>query len=234
MRLEIETGRFYLGRDYSEALAHFGAIPIHIPLIPDKKYIESVVKNLDGVLLPGSDTDVDSHLFGEDPHPKIKKVIPAKDETDFLILEHAEKMSLPILGICFGMQILNVFRGGSLIQDIESQMPNAIKHEQGIPLDRNSHKINVESESRLSKVLGRKKNTDDIKVNSHHHQAVKEIGRNLFKSAWSNDGIIECIEDTRNERYVLGVQWHPELSYKTEALSANIFKDFVNECSKME
>lgn len=234
MRLEIETGRFYLGRDYSEALAHFGAVPILIPLIPDKSYIENLVRDLDGILLPGSDTDVDSHLFGEDPHPKIKKIIPEKDQTDLLILECAEKLNLPILAICFGMQILNVFRGGSLIQDIEAQVPIAIKHEQGIPLGRTSHKIKVVSNSRIAKMLEKNAKADNLKVNSHHHQSVKEIGRHLFKTAWANDGIIECIEDTRKEKYVIGVQWHPELSYKTDALSANIFNDFVNRCRKME
>lgn len=231
MRLEIETRRFYLGRDYSEALASFGAVPVHIPLIPDDEYIENVLRDLDGILLPGSDTDVDPHHFGEDPHPKIKKIIHEKDTTDWLVLDYAEKLKLPILAICFGMQILNVFRGGTLIQDIESQVENPIKHEQGVPLERNSHKINVESFGRLSKLLGNKINGSSVKVNSHHHQAIKKLGRFLIKSAWSNDGIIECIEDSREEEYILGVQWHPELSYKTDALSANIFKDFVANCS---
>lgn len=230
MRLEIESRRFYLGRDYSEALAYFGAVPVHIPLIPDRDYIEYVINDLDGILLPGSDTDVDSHHFGEDPHPKIKKIIPEKDLTDFLVLESAEKLNLPILAICFGMQILNVFRGGSLIQDIESQTENSLKHEQGIPLDRNSHLINVENQSKLAKLLLNNKNSDAVKVNSHHHQAVKEIGKHLVKTAWANDEIIECIEDSREEKYVIGVQWHPELSYKTDELSANIFSDFVNAC----
>lgn len=231
MRLEIETRRFYLGRDYSEALASFGAVPVHIPLIPDDEYIENVLRDLDGILLPGSDTDVDPHHFGEDPHPKIKKIIHEKDTTDWLVLDYAEKLKLPILAICFGMQILNVFRGGTLIQDIESQVENPIKHEQGVPLERNSHKINVESFGRLSKLLGNKINGSSVKVNSHHHQAIKKLGRFLIKSAWSNDGIIESIEDSREEEYILGVQWHPELSYKTDALSANIFKDFVANCS---
>ncbi|HQU84403.1 MAG TPA: gamma-glutamyl-gamma-aminobutyrate hydrolase family protein [Pyrinomonadaceae bacterium] len=231
MRLEIETRRFYLGRDYSEALAFFGAVPVHIPLIPERDYIENVLKDLDGILLPGSDTDVDPHHFGEDPHPKIKKIVSEKDSTDWLVLEYAEKFNLPVLAICFGMQILNVYRGGSLIQDIESQIENPLKHEQGMPLERNSHRINVENSSKMAKLLAHIDDKPDIKVNSHHHQAIKNVGRFLFKSAWANDGIIECIEDTRAEKYVLGVQWHPELSYKTDKLSSNIFKDFVLNCS---
>src|SRR5688572_18984241 len=111
MRLEAATQRFYLGRDYSEALAHLGAIPVHISLIPDKNYIENLLKNLDGILLPGSDSDVNPLIFNEEPHPKLKRVVPEKDETDLLVLKAAEKYKIPLLAICFGMQVLNVSRG---------------------------------------------------------------------------------------------------------------------------
>jgi putative glutamine amidotransferase len=142
-RLEDEKRQFYIGRDYCEALEHFGAVPVMLPLIPKRDYIAEILKHLDGILLPGSDTDVDPNRFGEDPHPRLKKVLPEKDETDLLLLEEAEKLNLPVLAICYGMQILNVFRGGTLYQDIESEIPNCIKHEQGIPSDRNSHQITL-------------------------------------------------------------------------------------------
>jgi putative glutamine amidotransferase len=129
MRLEIETRRFYLGRDYSEAIAGFGAIPVHLSLIPKKEYIKGALQNLDGILLPGSDTDVDPIRFGEEPHPRLKKIVLEKDETDLMVLEEAERLKLPVLGICFGMQILNVSRGGSVFQDIESQISDALKHQ---------------------------------------------------------------------------------------------------------
>lgn len=232
MRLEIETRRFYLGRDYSEALESFGAIPLHLALIPNREYIFETVKNLDGILLPGSDTDVASHYYSEEPHTKIKRIIPEKDETDFLVLEAAEKFKIPILGICFGMQILNVSRGGSLFQDIESQIENSIKHEQGIPLEKKSHKITVKEESGLARLITLKVSESVIKVNSHHHQAIKKVGKNLTPTAWTNDGVIECIEDTRENHFVLGVQWHPELSYKFDDLSNKIFQNFVESCEE--
>lgn len=223
MRLELETNRFYLGRDYCEALEHFGALPLHISLIPKKEYLRNVLENLDGVLLPGSDTDIDPLRFDEEPHPKLKKVLYIKEETDLLILEEAEKLKIPVLGICFGMQALNVSRGGTLYQDIESEIPNYIKHEQGIPLERNSHSINVKSDSLLSSLT----NTAKVQVNSHHHQSINKLGSNLKATAQAKDEVVECVEDTRKDRFVLGVQWHPELNWKEDSLSKNIFQSFV-------
>jgi putative glutamine amidotransferase len=226
MRLESETNRFYLGRDYSEAIEGLGAIPIHISLIPNKDYIADIVSDLDGILLPGSNTDVDPLRFGEEPHPKLGRVIFEKEETDLLVIKEAEKRNLPILGICFGMQILNVYRGGTLIQDIESQVENCIKHQQGKPFERNSHSIKVADNSRLSRLI----TTKVMQVNSHHHQAVREVGENLTATSHANDGIIESIEDIRHDKFIVGVQWHPELSWKTDELSRKLFETFIEQC----
>lgn len=227
MRLELDTRRFYLGRDYSEALEAMGALPVHIALIPKPDYISRVLEGLDGVLLPGCDSDLDPALYGEQPHPKLGRVVPEKDQTDMLVLEEAEKRNLPVLAICFGVQALNVFRGGTLIQDIESQVPNCIKHEQGRPLERNSHSIDIEKGSILA---GFAANRDIAMVNSHHHQAIKSVGRDLKATAWAKDGIIECIEDTREGKFVFGVQWHPELSWNSDDISSEIFRVFVDRC----
>ena len=232
MRLELETQRFYLGRDYSEAIEAAGGVPLHIPLISDRDYISSVMDGLDGVLLPGCDSDVDPSYYGEDPHPKLGRVVPEKDRTDLLVLEEAEKRGLPVLAICFGIQVLNVSRGGSLIQDIESQVENCIKHEQGKPASRASHHIRFETEGGLFEIAGEKLDWERVKVNSHHHQAIKTVGENLRAVAWANDGVIEGIEDTRSDRFVLGVQWHPELSWNADELSQSIFKAFVTRCSE--
>jgi putative glutamine amidotransferase len=230
MRLELETNRFYLGRHYCEALEYFGAVPLHIPLIPKRDWIRALVETLDGILLPGSDTDLDPHYYGEDPHPKLKKVVPEKDLTDILILEEAERAKLPVLAICYGMQALNVHYGGSLFQDIDSQIENPIKHDQGPPLGRVSHKIKVKDESRLSNITKNLNLNGDIKVNSHHHQSIKNVGNTLTATAWTNDGVIECVEGKDAERFILGVQWHPEISFESDELSREIFKEFVNEC----
>lgn len=228
MRLELETRRFYLGRDYCEALEGAGAVPVHIPLIPKPDYISSVLEGLDGILLPGCDSDVDPALYGEEPHPKLGRVVPEKDETDLLVLAEAERLDLPVLAICFGVQVLNVFRGGTLVQDIESQVPDCLKHEQGKPLGRNSHGIDIEKGSILARLAG---DIEGTRVNSHHHQAVKQPGRDLKVTARAKDGVVECIEDTREGKFVLGVQWHPEMSWETDELSGKIFETFVSRCS---
>src|SRR6266513_1708338 len=128
MRLELETDRFYLSRHYSEAVEGAGGAPFLISLIPRRDYISTVMAELDGVLLPGSDSDIDPLRYGAEPHPRLGSVHSVKDETDLLVLEEVEKRGLPLFAICFGMQALNVFRGGTLIQDIGSQVPTAINH----------------------------------------------------------------------------------------------------------
>ena len=229
MRLEYETNRFYLGRDYAEAIEAAGGTPIHIALIPKKEFIADVVATLDGVLLPGSASDIDPGYWNEDPHPKVGRVIPEKDQTDLMVLAEADNRELPVFGICFGMQSLNVFRGGSLIQDIESEIKDPLQHQQGIPRARNSHSIKIASGSIIEKGLGVGSVT--TKVNSHHHQAIRNLGKNLRAVAWANDGVIEGVEDTREGRFSVGVQWHPELSWSWDPLSGNLFRMFVNECS---
>jgi putative glutamine amidotransferase len=224
MRHELETERFYLARHYGEAVAAAGGVPVHIPLIPDSGLIKSLVERLDGVLLPGSASDVDPLRYGREPHQKLGPVHPLKDETDLLVLKEVEERRLPLLAICFGMQVWNVYRGGSLIQDIASEVPKAHKHEQGAPRDRPSHHINIRPESLLGSLAG----GVCVLVNSHHHQALEQIGENLQASAWGTDGLVEAVEDTREGRWALGVQWHPEIGWEKDRLSTNIFRAFLD------
>lgn len=230
MRLELSTSRFYLGRDYSEAVEAAGGVPIHISLIPKTEYITEVLADLDGILLPGSNTDIDPHYYGEEPHHKLGTVIPEKDETDFLVLAEAERLNLPVLAICFGMQAVNVIRGGELVQDLESQLPKSIKHEQGAPAHRNSHGLKIAKGNILSGLPAVKGAKGPIRVNSSHHQAVDKVGKNLKAIAWAKDGVIEGIQDTRKNRFLLGVQWHPELSAGQDDLSREIFELFIERC----
>lgn len=225
MRLELSTNRFYLGRDYSEAVEAAGGAPVHLSLIPNAEYIDSVVEGLDGILLPGSDSDIDPLRYGQQPHPELGTVVPIKDQTDLLVIEAAERRGIPLFAICFGMQVLNVSRGGTLIQDIRSQVPEAIKHEQGPPRDRPSHRITLIENTKLASIAG----ALDAVVNSHHHQSIESVGANLVATAWTSDGVIEALEDPRPDRFVMAVQWHPEIGWQNDPLSQRLFRTFIDE-----
>lgn len=228
MRIEIETDRFYLARHYSEAVEAAGGLPVHIPLIPRADFIEGVMASIDGLLLPGSDSDIDPLRYGREPHPKLGSVHPEKDETDLLALAEAERQAMPVMAICFGIQSLNTSRGGTLVQDISSQHPNAIKHEQGAPRDRPSHRVRILDGSILRKLA----TADTVAVNSHHHQALETLGRELVATAWAADGLVEAVEDPRGDRFVLGVQWHPELGWERDDLSRALFARFIEESQR--
>lgn len=223
MRLELQTDRFYLSRYYSEAIEAAGGAPVHISLIPKAEYVSAVMADLDGVLLPGSDSDIDPLRYGAEPHPNLGSVHPVKDETDLLVLDEIEKRRLPLFAICFGMQSLNVSRGGTLIQDIPSQLPKAINHQQGVPRDRPSHAITLAKSSLLLSLAA----DERALVNSHHHQAVDKVGRDLLATAWTSDGLIEAVEDSRPDRFTLGVQWHPELGWQQDHFSQTLFERFI-------
>lgn len=228
MRLELETNRFYLSRHYSEAVEAAGGLPVQIPLIPRADFIKGVMEDLDGVLLPGSDSDVDPQRYGREPHAQLGNVHPVKDETDLLVLDEIERRAMPLFGICFGVQILNVFRGGTLVQDIVSQYPSAIKHQQGVPRDRHSHRVRFSDNSLAGELAG----SENAPVNSHHHQAIETLGRDLIATAWASDGIVEAVEDPRSDRFVLGVQWHPELGWEHDELSLALFDRFLREAAR--
>ena len=225
-RLDLKENTFYLRRYYAEAVAAAGGIPVQIPLIADRALLAALAARLDGLLLSGSNSDVDPACYGEEPLPRLGTVIPARDETDLILLGLAEEKKLPVLGICFGMQSLNVARGGTLYQDLESQLQGALKHEQGSAYDRASHSIRIEADSILAQLAG----GNAARVNSSHHQAIKEVGQHLRVLARAHDEVIEAVADTRPDRFVLGVQWHPEIAWERDPLSQAIFAQFIAAC----
>ena len=223
MRHELETERFYLQRHYAEAVEAAGGVPLHLPLIPRAEYVRAAVGRLDAVLLPGSASDVDPLRYGREPHARLGSVHPLRDETDALVLEAAEELGLPLFAICYGMQAWNVSRGGTLIQDIATEQPGAIKHEQGAPRERPSHRLRIQGGSRLSRFAG----GESYLVNSHHHQALELIGEGLKATAWTADGLVEAVEDDSGGRWAVGVQWHPELGWERDEFSRALFESFV-------
>jgi putative glutamine amidotransferase len=223
-RVGIENN-FYLRRFYAEAVEAAGGLPIYVPLIPDREYLNALSGKIDGLMLSGSDSDLDPVLYGEEPHPKLGSIIPERDSTDLILLEIAELRKMPVLAICFGMQSLNVSRGGSLIQDIESEVPEPVKHEKDQVDHRPSHPIRIEPDSALTQLAG----GQTVLVNSSHHQAIKQTGRDLQVIARALDGVIEAVIDPRPDRFVLGVQWHPEIGWDRDDFSQAIFRRFIEE-----
>ena len=227
-RIEPKDNTNYLRQSYAQSVYAAGGTPVLLPIIPEAAYVEALADSLDGIVITGNNGDVDPARFGQAPHLSLGPIFPERDETDFLLLAAAESRSLPVLGICFGMQILNVFRGGTLLQDLPSQVENVIQHQQQGTFERFSHSVQIDRESLLAKLAG----GATARVNSFHHQAVDELGRDLRAIAWAADGVIEALVGTRPEQFVLAVQWHPELTaVKGDGFSQAIFKHFVAEAA---
>ena len=224
-RIDPGVPNFYLRRYYTDALYSAGAAPLLLPLIPTPEYIDDLVAHVDGIVLSGSNSDLDPQRYGQEPHPSLGHVIPERDAVDQLLLRSAAERNLPVLAICYGIQALNVYRGGTLYQDILSQVKDPIQHEQGEPYEPLTHAISVEEKSLLAELAGR----TDPRVNSHHHQAIDRVGRGLRPIAWASDGVIEAVTNEASDQWMLGVQWHPEASIAIDDFSRAIFDHFVRE-----
>ena len=216
----------YIGqiRHYLDAVLWAGGLPLMIPTTSDREIIAEYVNRVQGVILPGSPTDIDPKIYGASPHPKLGKMYPERDTTDFAILECAERKDLPLVGICFGVQSLNVYRGGSLVQDIPALVDNAVIHEshEGKPPAR--HTVRVLEGS----LIARLSKQSEMDVNSYHHQSVERPGHNLRSVAFSSDGVIEAVEDTTG-RFMLGVQWHPERGWRDDRFAKALFTIFIDQ-----
>jgi putative glutamine amidotransferase len=229
-RYNWETSYYELRETYSEAIYAAGGTPVLIPLIPEPDYIDSIIAHLDAVCLSGAVNDVDPLRYGQEPRPNLGPVVPRRDDTDFMLLAAAEARRLPVLAICFGIQSLNVYHGGTLIQDIPTEVKGAIKHMQGDLFWRRSHTINIAEDC----VLARLAEAQQIGVNSHHHQAIEIIGRGLEPIAWAPDGVIEAVIGTRSDQFILGVQWHPEVNWKVDPFSQAIFNYFISQAREFK
>ncbi|MGH7196124.1 MAG: gamma-glutamyl-gamma-aminobutyrate hydrolase family protein [Candidatus Saccharimonadales bacterium] len=216
---------------YSDAVIAAGGVPVLIPIIKNQDTLEELYKNLDGLLFAGGN-DIDPRLYGEEPMTQTVDVSPKRDTSEFNLMRWTLRDKKPILAICRGMQLLNIVCGGTLYQHLASQMPSAEDHELS------SHKKNVEHITHHLKVDPSSKLAEIIKAttigaNSHHHQAIKEIGAGLKVSAKSEDGMIEAVE-LSNAPYVIGVQCHPEALQKVEPKWNLLFKSFASSTNRLQ
>lgn len=224
-RKEELSGDFEKIERYIDSVRAAGAEAVIVSLGLSAAHLDKIARSLDGVLLTGSPADVDPSRFGAARHAKSADPDPDRERTDFALLEHCLGAQKPVLAICYGLQSLNVFLSGTLIQDIASEVPTTIEHDwddsPGAP-DR-THEIAIESNSRLEEIAhGRK-----AIVNSSHHQSISEPGRNLRIVSRANDGVIEAVEWSGEGNWVMGVQWHPERMAPADSFARALFENLV-------
>jgi len=205
---------------YVNSIEAEGGEAVVIPSRAAPHEIAKLVTSCEGVLLPGSPADVDPQKFGAERHLKTAAADPARDNVDELLLQDAHNLHKPVLGICYGLQSLNVWRTGTLVQHIEN---TGVNHEEGRQVEF-AHDVQVASGSRLAHMLG----SGRVPVNSSHHQSADLPGDGLKVVAQCpEDGIIEALEGTSLDHFVLAVQWHPERTYQVDEPSRAIFREFV-------
>lgn len=210
------------GYSYVKALQQGGCIPIVIPSNLDSLKLRELVRKLDVVFLTGGE-DVAPKRYGEENHPRLGAVNEIRDEWEYRLLDEAKRQRKPIFGTCRGEQMINVFFGGTLYQDLPSQKPSEIVHSFGTS---RAHKLKIAPDSRLCKVLG----TTETMVNSTHHQAVKDLAPGFRIAAQAEDGVVEAIE---SDIYpVAAVQFHPEAMIDYDALFREIYKHFMKLIKK--
>lgn len=217
-----ERDRAFVFTTYTEALRRAGAIPVLIP--PQPENAADIAEGLDGILLAGGD-DCDPTAYGEERHPSVDPMDPRRQSNDLTLARIARKHEIPTLGICLGMQMMNVAAGGTLIQDIASEIRTDIDHASD-PSDRHRHDVLVENETRLKQIVG----AQELNVNSSHHQAIRHVGNGLRVTALAPDGIIEGLEDPSHPFY-MGVQWHPE-DMPNEESAKRLFGAFVEAAQR--
>ncbi|HEV2298018.1 MAG TPA: gamma-glutamyl-gamma-aminobutyrate hydrolase family protein [Candidatus Acidoferrales bacterium] len=224
-RNEELTGMRRKYETYLRPIEAAGGAPIEVSLGLTREELRSMADSIDAVVLPGSPADVNPALYGVARHLKSTEADADRERTDYALLENAIAEGKPVLAICYGIQILNVFLGGTLIQDIPSEVQTKIEHEwQGRQKGKPEpvHTAEFELDSKIAKIAG----AFESQVNSSHHQAIREPGRNLRIVGRAPDGIIEAVEWTDDANWVMGVQWHPERMVD-DALAKGLFRELI-------
>ena len=211
---ELETA--LVPASYVKAIERAGARPVLVP--PSEDAVDETLDALDGLIFSGG-SDLDPETYGAEPHPELGDVVRVRDEAELALLSAALERDMPVLAICRGSQVLNVARGGDLVQHLPEVVGDEKhKHTPGVFAD---HDIEIEPGTRLASLLG-----DRTPVKSHHHQAFGRLGEGLVESAWAEDGTVEAVEDP-SRRFAVGVLWHPEAGEDMK-----LFEELVREASE--
>ena len=214
-----------MNQRYYEVAAAAGGAPLLIPLLEDEDALRGAYDACAGILIPGG-VDMDPATYGAAPHEKLGRIDPERDRVELLLTRWAVEDKKPLLGLCRGLQVINVAAGGSLYQDLDAELEGAIKHDYfpnyGFERDHLSHEVAVDPASRLHSLF----NMEQVPVNSMHHQGVRVLGSGLRACAFASDGLIEAVEST-NGHWMVGVQWHPEVFDANDPHTHALFRGFV-------
>jgi putative glutamine amidotransferase len=219
-----ELSEYFLSKKYSDAVIEAGGIPYMLSYSSDKEIISGYIDSIDGLLLSGG-IDPDTVYYKEEPLPGMGAIDPLRDKFEIDLINEALNNNIPILGICRGCQILNIAAGGTLIQDLDKS-EEYLKHNQNAPRWYPTHDIIIKDGSILYNIFAKKV----IRVNSFHHQAIKDTGSGFFVTAWSRDNIVEAIEK-EGKNFVLGVQFHPEAMWERNRAFLGIFREFIKRAT---
>ena len=221
-------GLYSLASRYCDAIENAGGLPIIIPHSRSRTQIRHLLRRIDGLLISGGGFDIDPAYYGEQPIAELGKINSQRTFTELQSIAFGLDQDLPMLGICGGAQAINVALGGSLYQDIQTQLPAAQKHRQDERSNSYGHVVEVARGTLLYKVCRRQR----LQVNTTHHQAIRKLGKGLAINATAPDGLIEGIESKKHS-FVLGLQWHPEVLARREAVQRKIFSSFVLACRRL-
>jgi putative glutamine amidotransferase len=213
---------YFLGARYVRAIEELGGVPLVLPLLADRPTRRRLLQQIDGLLLTGSGPDLPPSSYGERQRYPFKTVSERRANFELDMVHLAQRADLPLLGICGGMQTMNVACGGSLFQDIASQVSTSHTHRQRTRATNLSHTVAVEPGSLLRRIV----RSVSMRVNSSHHQSVKAVAPSLIASALASDGIVEAIESPTH-RFFLGIQWHPEFLFDRHPLHRRLFEAFL-------
>jgi putative glutamine amidotransferase len=216
--------RFGVAVPYTQAVEAAGGVPLILPLTDDRNTLSAFLEIIDGLLLSGG-YDVDPSFYNEEPHVKLGRVDPLRDRSEAFLASRVLAADRPVLGVCRGLQLLNVVAGGTLYQDIDTEREGkaqGILHYQDFTYETASHSVRVLPETTLFGIIREER----IRVNSYHHQCVKDVARGFRVSALAPDGVIEGIESEKHF-FVVGVQWHPEILHANADFNLALFRALV-------
>jgi putative glutamine amidotransferase len=219
---------YSLASRYCDAIENAGGLPIIMPHSRSRVQISHLLRRIDGLVISGGGFDIDPAYYSEQPIAKLGNIKPQRTSTELEAIAFGLDRDLPMLGICGGAQAINVALGGSLYQDIETQFPAALRHQQEEHSRNYDHAVEVARGTLLYKVCRHRR----LKVNTTHHQAIRKLGKDLAVNATAPDGLIEGIESKKHS-FVLGLQWHPEVLARREAVQRKIFASFVLACRRL-